>query len=83
MSLAKVATSPTARVELRVVAPVTPRVELSVVAPATFRIPPKFVSPLPTVKFFEPVTLVLPLSETLPVPVEIVPVPVWAIEPKD
>jgi len=51
-----------------------PAVEVRV-PPLTARVPPRVVAPVPTVKVFTPVTEVLPLSETLPVPVEKVPEP--------
>ena len=43
--------------------------------PVTLRVPPSVVAPELTLKVLEPVTAVLPLSETLPVPVENVPLP--------
>ena len=59
----------------RVVVPVTARVELRVVAPVTPNVPPRLVLPELTVKFLEPVIVVSPFKETLPVPVLNVPVP--------
>jgi len=55
---------------------VTARVELKVPAPVTPSVPPRFVVPVPTVKVFVPVTEVAPLRLTLPVPVEKVFAPV-------
>ena len=45
--------------------------------------PPKVVLPEEIVRLLDPVTVVLPLSETLPEPVEKVPVPDWVILPND
>ena len=53
----------------------TDRVEDRVVAPVTARVLPRTVGPLLTVKAPVPVTVVLPLSEILPVPVLNDPVP--------
>ena len=60
---------------LKVATPVTPRVEFKVVAPVTPNVPPRLVLPELTVKFLEPVIVVSPFKETLPVPVLNVPVP--------
>jgi hypothetical protein len=53
------------------------------VPPLTARVPPRVVAPVPTVKVLVPVTEVLPLRETVPVPVEKVPEPDWAKLPDD
>src|SRR5258708_385401 len=56
--------------------PVTPKLDERVVAPVTPRLPPRIVAPELTVKVLDPVTVVLPLTETAPVPVENAPAPI-------
>ena len=54
----------------------TARVLFKVVAPVTAKVEPRVVGPPLTAKLPVPDTVVLPLSEIAPVPVEKLPVPV-------